>query len=257
MHRATVYRLLKRVRTEGETAYRDERHGHSIKLRGEVRTFLIQMCQAAPSVSSPVVQQAIQERFGLSISVSQLNRVRVSLGLSRPNVLREKKPLGWQAYLDGRGDTGGRRTADRKERGSMTEANDAETYEQRVQAIQLSNQPILDGFETWLRQSGLSEQTIRDHVDHIRFFSRYLLLYAYSQRRLDEATEGAVYDFLEDWFPRKALWASVSSMKVYLASFKKFFKWMGATGLVSPATVEDVLSTLKDDRNLFLRKVAE
>ena len=139
----------------------------------------------------------------------------------------------------------------------MTEANDAQTYEQRVHTIQLANQPILDGFETWLRQAGLSEQTIRDHVDNIRLFSRYLLWYAYSLRRLDEATEGDVSDFLEDWFPRKALWASVSSMKIYLASFKKFFKWMGATGLVSPETVEDVLSTLKDDRNLFLRKVAE
>jgi len=39
-------------------------------------------------------------------------------------------------------------------------------------------------------------------VDNIRFFARYLLLYAYSLRRLDEATEGAVYDFLEDWFPK-------------------------------------------------------
>lgn len=139
----------------------------------------------------------------------------------------------------------------------MTDAEHAETYEQRVQAIQLANQPILDGFENWLKQSRLSEQTIRDHVDNIRFFSRYLLLYAHSLRRLDEATEGAVYDFLEDWFPRKALWASVSSMKIYLASFKKFFQWMGETGLVSSATVEDVLSTLKDDRNLFLSKVAE
>jgi site-specific recombinase XerD len=139
----------------------------------------------------------------------------------------------------------------------MKDADDAESYEQRVQAIQLANQPILDGFETWLRQSGLSEPTIKAHVDNMRFFSRYLLLYAYSLRRLDEATEGAVYDYLEDWFPRKALWASVSSMKVYLASFKNFFKWMGETGLVSPETVEDVLSTLKDDRNFFLRKVAE
>ena len=139
----------------------------------------------------------------------------------------------------------------------MTDADHAQTYEQRVQAIELANQPILDGFEAWLRQSGLREPTIKEHVDNMRFFSRYLLLYAYSLRRLDEATEGAVYDFLEDWFPRKALWASVSSMKVYLASFKKFFKWMGETGLVSPEIVEDVLSTLKDDRNFFLRKVAE
>ena len=139
----------------------------------------------------------------------------------------------------------------------MTEADHADTYEQRVQAIQGANQPILDGFEHWLKQAGLSEQTIKAHVDNMRFFGRYLLWYGYSLRRLDEASEGDVYDFLEDWFPRKALWASVTSMKVYLASFKKFFTWMGATGLVSPEIIEDVLSTLKDDRHFFLRKVAE
>jgi transposase len=93
MHRATVYRLLKRVRAEGEAAYRDERHGHPIKVRGEVRAFLIEVCQATPSVSSPVVQQAIQERFRLSISVSQLNRVRTSLGLSHYRMLQEKKVI--------------------------------------------------------------------------------------------------------------------------------------------------------------------
>jgi site-specific recombinase XerD len=139
----------------------------------------------------------------------------------------------------------------------MTEANAAKSYEQQVQAIEQANQPILEHFEIWLRQSGLSEPTIRAHVDNMHLFSRYLLLYAHSLRRLDEATEGSVYDFLEDWFPRKVLWASVTSMKVYLASFKKFFQWMGETGLVSSATVEDVLSTLKEDRSFFLRNVAQ
>ena len=139
----------------------------------------------------------------------------------------------------------------------MTEADHAETDEQRVQAIQGANQPLLDGFEHALKQAGLSEHTIKAHVDNTRFFGRYLLWYGSCLRRLDEATEGDVYDFLEEWFPRKALWASVSSMKVYLASFKKFFTWMGETGLVPPETVEDVRSTLKDSRSLFLRKVAE
>ena len=60
MHRATVYRLLKRVRTEGEAGYTDGRHGHPIKLRGEARIFLIACCQATPSVSSPVVQHSLQ-----------------------------------------------------------------------------------------------------------------------------------------------------------------------------------------------------
>jgi transposase len=78
------------VRAEGETAYTDGRHGHPIKLRGEVRTFLIEVCQATLSIPSPVLQLAIQERFGLSISVSQLNRVRASLGLSR-RIPQEKK----------------------------------------------------------------------------------------------------------------------------------------------------------------------
>jgi hypothetical protein len=38
----------------------------------------------------------------------------------------------------------------------MTDIDHAETYEQRVQAIQQANEPILQGFETWLRQSGRS-----------------------------------------------------------------------------------------------------
>jgi hypothetical protein len=46
-------------------------------------------------------------------------------------------------------------------------------------------------------------------------------------------------------------------MKRYLASFKKFFTWMGETGLVSPETVANVHDTLKFDRDEFLRKVAE
>jgi site-specific recombinase XerD len=139
----------------------------------------------------------------------------------------------------------------------MTDSEQAETYEQRVQAIRQANQPLLEGFDRWLRQTGLSEQTVRDHVDNLRLFEHYLLLYDYSLRRLDEATDSEVYWFLADWFPRKALWASVSSMTVYLATFRKFFKWMGATSLVSPQVVADVLSTLKEERRVFLKAVEE
>src|SRR5258707_13788742 len=51
IHRATVYRLLKRVRAAGEAAYTDERHGRPIKVPGEVRAFLIQVSQTTPAVS--------------------------------------------------------------------------------------------------------------------------------------------------------------------------------------------------------------
>ncbi len=91
MHRATIYRLLKRVRTQGETGYSDGRQGHPIKIRGEVRTFLIESCEANPSLASPLLQRLIQERFGVCLSVSQLNRVRASLGLTYHPLPREKK----------------------------------------------------------------------------------------------------------------------------------------------------------------------
>jgi transposase len=93
MHRATVYRLLKRVQSEGEEAFTDGRHGHPVKLRGEVLAFLIEHCQANPCVSSPAAQRAIIERFGFAPSISQLNRVRARLGLSRALVPREKKAI--------------------------------------------------------------------------------------------------------------------------------------------------------------------
>ena len=91
MHRTTVYRLLKRVQSEGESGFTDGRHGHPVKLRGEALTFLKEHCQSNPSVSSLAVQGLLYEHFGLLISVSQLNRVRAALGVSRQRVPREKK----------------------------------------------------------------------------------------------------------------------------------------------------------------------
>jgi transposase len=35
MHRVTVYRLLKRVQTKGESGFIDGRHGHAVKLVGK------------------------------------------------------------------------------------------------------------------------------------------------------------------------------------------------------------------------------
>lgn len=75
----------------------------------------------------------------------------------------------------------------------MTDVDAADTYEQRARAIQLASQAILEDFERWLEHAGWSAPTIRDHVDNIRFFTKYLAWYTRSQHRLDEATESDVY----------------------------------------------------------------
>jgi transposase len=89
LKRAMAYRLLHAVRTRGDIALQDGRHGHPIKLRGEVRTFLTERCQQAPHISGRMLQAALQEYFQLSVSISQINRVRAELGLS---ISPQRKP---------------------------------------------------------------------------------------------------------------------------------------------------------------------
>ncbi len=134
--------------------------------------------------------------------------------------------------------------------------SDIEAYNARVQAIRAYNQPLLENFRAWLEQSGLAEETVKTHVDNINFFTNYLVYYE-PLKKLDEADSGDVWMFLANWFPRKAMWASVTSVKSNRASFKKFFQWMGETGRVSPETVANVLTTLKGGRDEFLERVAE
>lgn len=90
MHRTTVYRLLRRAEREGEQALAERRHGHPVKLRGEVRTWVLEYCQGHAAASSSELQRLVAERFRLAVSVSQLNRVRAAHGLSRQAPPREK-----------------------------------------------------------------------------------------------------------------------------------------------------------------------
>ena len=82
--RTAAYRLLQRVRTEGATALEDQRHGHPTKVREPVRQWLVQFCRAAPEVAGRTAQAGLQEQFHLEVSISQINRLRAALGVSRP-----------------------------------------------------------------------------------------------------------------------------------------------------------------------------
>src|SRR6266702_6558962 len=76
--RTAAYRLLQRVRIEGAIALRDQRHGHPAKLRGPVREWLAELCRAAPESTGRTAQAALFERFGLEVSVCQINRLRAA-----------------------------------------------------------------------------------------------------------------------------------------------------------------------------------
>jgi transposase len=96
--RRASYRLLQKVRTQGEPGLQDGRHGHPAKLRQPVQEWLKDYCQAAPGTPSHIVQQALANRFGIVVSIGHLNATRAALGLgSRATALREKNRRRTQA----------------------------------------------------------------------------------------------------------------------------------------------------------------
>jgi len=79
--RSTAYRWMQGVQSRGEAALLDERHGHSTKLREDRRQWLVATCRANPQMPSSEVQAALQEQFGITVSIGHLNRVRAQFGV--------------------------------------------------------------------------------------------------------------------------------------------------------------------------------
>ena len=82
--RATAYRLRELARDEEKAAlaFLDDRHGHPYKVTEPVQAWISELCTDQPQVASSRVQSELQNRFGVAVSVSQINRVRAKLGVS-------------------------------------------------------------------------------------------------------------------------------------------------------------------------------
>ena len=94
--RSTAYRLVKLARDEerAERAFLDDRHGHPYKLTGPLRAWMVEWCTKDPQVPSSRVQSELKSRFGVMVSVSQINRVRAETGVSHQWRGRAQMPGG-------------------------------------------------------------------------------------------------------------------------------------------------------------------
>ena len=82
--RSTAYRLRQLARDDdkAELAFLDDRHGHPYQLIEPARTWVAQFCTTHPQVASSRVQAELKTTFGVTVSVSQINRVRAKFGIS-------------------------------------------------------------------------------------------------------------------------------------------------------------------------------
>ncbi len=92
IRRAAAYNLEQRFREQGEAALDDDRHGHPYKLRDEQRRWFQATCQAHPEYPAHQIQQQLLLNFGLSVSTSQIRRVRKAFGLPYQHQHQNQSP---------------------------------------------------------------------------------------------------------------------------------------------------------------------
>ena len=82
--RSTAYRLVQLARNEEKAglAFLDDRHGHPYKLTEPMQIWINELCSDDLQIPSSRVQRELKSRFGVAVSVSQINRVRAKLGVS-------------------------------------------------------------------------------------------------------------------------------------------------------------------------------
>jgi transposase len=82
--RSTAYRLVQRARDEDKAplVFLDDRHGHPYKVTEPMQIWINELCSENRQIPSSRVQSELKSRFGVAVSVSQINRVRTKLGVS-------------------------------------------------------------------------------------------------------------------------------------------------------------------------------
>ncbi|MCL1873487.1 MAG: phage integrase SAM-like domain-containing protein [Clostridiales bacterium] len=130
---------------------------------------------------------------------------------------------------------------------------DYQEYEKKVEEIHKINNTYLSEFEEWLSNKGLSEKTIKNHVNNVDFYINYFLCY---YDALD-VTYGCykISSFLGDWFIRKALWSSCAHIKSNAAGIKKFYGFMLEKGVIDQDDYENLKEDIKDEMPDWLEEM--
>ena len=131
--------------------------------------------------------------------------------------------------------------------------DDYEKYKLDCEKTREENSSILDEFEVWLKNSGISDKTVKKHSYNIDFYINEYLLYEDVIK--PEKGVYAVSMFLGYWFIRKAMWASPSSIKNNASSLKKFYTFMLEKGLIDNDDLSDLKSTIKNEMPEWIEKV--
>lgn len=118
------------------------------------------------------------------------------------------------------------------------------------------NEDYIKMFEKSLEEKQLTAKTIRKHVSNIDFYLNDYLTYYDEIIKMEDGTQ-YTRSFLGDWFIRKAMWASKSSIKEMASSLKKFYEYMSALGFVKISDYQEMCYEIKDNMDRYLENLED
>ena len=126
-------------------------------------------------------------------------------------------------------------------------------YLEELRVYREANEKYFDGFHKWLMDSGLKEKTVKNHVDNVYVYINSFLCYYEIPKIADGCHR--IGRYLGDWFIRKTMWSSCSTIKSTAASIKKFYKYMCEAGIVELDDYEILLDEIKEEMPYWLEKM--
>ncbi|TDW24856.1 hypothetical protein EDD63_1077 [Breznakia blatticola] len=126
-------------------------------------------------------------------------------------------------------------------------------YEENREKNVKVNEKYLQDFLKYLIANGLSEKMSYKHVYNMDFYLNDYLNY-YEVVKMKDGVEH-VDEFFMDWFKRKAMWSTPASYKQNFTSLKKFYGYMCERNLVSKETYEELLSTIRERKAIWLNEI--
>ena len=128
-------------------------------------------------------------------------------------------------------------------------------YDKKIDMNRKRNEKYIKEFEEWLNKKGLVNKTIRKHLNNVDLYINDYLNY-YEITKMEDGTT-MIYSFLNNWFIRKCLYASKTSIKENAASIKKFYQCMSEKKYIDVEKYKILCEIIKDNMDVFLDSLDE
>ena len=129
-----------------------------------------------------------------------------------------------------------------------------EENEKKLEKNSKRNDIFLSEFSDYLKKSDVTDKTIRKHISNINFYLNNFLTY-YEDFIVMEDGVNEVDNFLGDFFLRKCLWASKTSIKEYSAILNKFYKCMLENKHIEEQAYKDLCDEIKQGMDYWLESL--